>query len=273
MVSINSLLADTPFSLTSCLFAPPQLLIVERMGLLAGILIILVVGLVLRRVLGLGSEVRGRASRTEQLSPAQLAIYTPFSIEVETQAAIISISLNDAIEERDAGHPEIAWRLVTLSASEWQRVAEIITALLDALKKNLPNARAVIPYRGMVVRRFKSQTMMDFLRMYEFLEKVIFRSRMRFHLQIHTLRRAAATLTAEFSRVYQYGERTEDRPPELWQRLDIYSHDFDLVTKESLMAFRALLVCLPSESLVVLAADLEPVLRRGVRTASVPANF
>jgi len=162
---------------------------------------------------------------------------------------------------------------VTLAASEWDRVAKIISALLDALQKNLPEARALVPYRGLVTRRFKSQSMIENLRMYELLDKLVYRSRVRFQLQVHMLRRAAANLTMEFNRGYQYGERTGDRPPELWQRLDIYSHDFDLVTKEALMAFRAFLICLPPSALPAFASDLEPVLRRGVRMPAIHAQL
>ncbi len=243
------------------------------MGLLAGGLILLIMGFVLRSVFRMDSGVRARSARSEPLTPDGLAIYTPISLEVETQVAIINISLNDAIEERDSGHDEIAWRLVRLAASEWERVAETITALLDALQKNMPQARALVPYRGIVARRFKSRSMIEYLRMYQLLDKLVIRSKVRFQLQVHMLRRAAADLTTEFNRAYHYGERTDDRPPELWQRLDIYSHDFDLVTKETLMAFRAFLICLPPSALQTFAADLEPVRRYRVRTPDVPAQL
>ena len=273
MECIDDLSGGFLLGFTSCLYASPQFPIVKPMGLLAGGLILLIIGYVLRSVLRLDSGVRARSSRSDRLTPGHLTIYTPISLEVETQVAIISISLNEAFEERDSGHDENAWHLVTLAASEWERVAEIITALLDALQKNIPQARALVPYPGIVARRFKSHSMIEFLRMYELLDKLVFRSRMRFQLQVHILRKAAANLTLEFKRAYQYGARTDDRPPELWQRLDIYSHDFDLVTKEALIAFRAILVCLPPSDLAAFAADLDPVLRRGVRTPAVPAQF
>ncbi|HEV2233541.1 MAG TPA: hypothetical protein VGV68_09085 [Terriglobia bacterium] len=245
----------------------------QPMGLLAGGLVLLVIGFVLRSVFRLNSGARTRLAGSEPLTPGHFAIYTPISLEVETQAAIISISLNDAFGERDSGHHEIAWRLVTLAASELERVAEISTALLDAMQKNMPQTRALVPYRGIVARRFKSHSMIEYLRMYELLDKLVFRSRMRFQLQVHMLRKAAANLTTEFNRTYHYGERTDDHPTELWQRLDIYSHDFDLVTKETLMAFRAFLICLPLSALPAIASDLEPVLRRRVRMPAVSAQL
>ena len=240
------------------------------MGVLVGGLILLIAGLVLRWLLGLNPE-SGRASPHHQLTDQELAIFTPFSTEVETQVAIISISLNDAINEHYSGHADLAWRLVQLSASEWARVAETITGLLDILHKYLPQACGVIPCRGMGVRRFKSRLMTDHHRLYEFLDKVIVRSRMRFQLQIHVSKRAVAALTAEFNRTYPSGERTGDRSPEFWERLDIYSHDFDLLTKETLLAFRGLLICLPAEDFGAFSADIQVVLRRGVLSASTNA--
>ncbi|HLY60201.1 MAG TPA: hypothetical protein VKV95_05500 [Terriglobia bacterium] len=187
--------------------------------------------------------------------------------------AIISVSLNDAFEERDSGREEIAWHLVKISAGEWKRVADILSALLDAIQRHMPKAQAVIPYRGVVTRRFKSRAMADLLRMYEFLDQLLFHSKTRFHLQVHMLRKASAALTKEFIRTYEYAERTGDRPAELWQRLDIYSHDFDLVNKEALMAFRAFLLCLSPMSLERITAELGPVLRREARPTSLPAEL
>jgi len=257
---------------TFSLFLPLHLLILPSVAALTGGLILLVVGLSLHRLLGLGSGRGSRPGRPDSLTPDQLALYTSFSNEVETQVAIISVSLNDAFEERDSNHHENAWHLVKISAGEWNRVAAILAALLDAIQRNLPKAQALIPYRGIVSRRFQSRTMIDLLRMYEFLDQLLFRSRARFHLQVHMLRKAGASLTKEFTRAYEYGERTDDRPAELWQRLDIYSHDFDLVNKEALMAFRAFLVCLSPQNLEIFAAQLEPILRREARPASLSAD-
>ena len=241
------------------------------MGVFAGGLILLTAALGLRKVLGLGSKRRSGSSNFDPLTDQQLAVFTPFSTEVETQVAIISIALNDAITEDNSGHPELAWRLVQLSASEWARVAETITGLMDTLHEHLPQACGVIPCRGMGVRRFKSSLMTDHHRMYQFLDRVIVRSRMRFQLQIHTSKRAVVALTTEFNRTFRSGERTGDRSPEYWQGLDIYTHDFDLLTKETLLAFRGLLTCLPAEDLAAFAVELRAVLRRGVPSAHVAA--
>ncbi len=233
--------------------------------LIAG-LILGSVGIALRRLLRLGERRPQSAGRLPPLSEDRAAIYQPVALEIETQSAILGISLNDAFEERDAGNPEIAWRLVRLSVSEWDRLEEIVAQLLRQMTKHLPSAKIVVPTRNMGARHFRSRMMVDYVRMHELLDQLVFRSRMRFQLHLRVLRRAVETLSAEFRRTYRYGERTGDRPLELWTRFDHYFHDLDLVSKETLLALRALLACLPHSALPTFGADLQSIVHRGVRT-------
>lgn len=236
----------------------------------AGAVILVVVGAVLRRLLRLGRPAPRRAG-SANLFPELHAVYHPVAQELGTHAAILGISLNDAFEERDAHRLEMAWRMVRLSAGEWDRLVEMVTGLLNALAKYLPTAHAVVPVRRILANHFMSQVMVDYLRMHELLDQLVFSSKQRFQLQIRLLTRATATLTREFRRTWRYGEQTHDPSAEVWNRLDFYFHDFDLVAKETLLAFHALLTCLPPESIPQLAADLRPLLQRGVRTPPTPA--
>lgn len=230
------------------------------------------VGLALRRLLRLNIDRSRSAGRLPPLSEDRVSIYQPIVLEIETQSAILGISLNDAFEERDAGNSEIAWRLVRLSMSEWDRLAEIVTLLLSHMTKHLGAAKIVVPTRTMGAHHFRSRVMVDYVRMHELLDQLVFQSRLRFQLHLRVLRRAVETLSAEFRRSYRYAERTGDRPPELWSRLDHYFHDLDLVAKEALLAFRALLACLPHSALPAVGADLQTMLRRGVRATALTSG-
>jgi len=245
--------------------------ILAAMRLLWGGLILLIAALVLRRVLRLSSKAEVRPA-FKQLHAEYKALYASIQTELETQVGILSVVLNDAIEERNSGRPDIAWRLVRLSVSEWERVAGIIAALAAAIQKNMAQLYAIAPYRSTVSRHFRSQTMINHSRMPELLTQLVFPAKRRFQIQVDMLRRAALKLSAEFYRAYDYGERTEDQSPEVWQRLDFYLHDFDLLGKEALLALRACLMSLPESALKSFSADLDLILRRGVRTASVSAD-
>jgi hypothetical protein len=236
---------------------------------LVAVIALVLLGTVLRWILRLNAAEAPRMTGLSPLGPERDAIYQPIAQEIETQAAILGISLNDAFEERDAGQPEIAWRLVRLSVSEWDRLVEILALLSTAMSRHMGDARAVFPVRSVAAERFKSRVMVDYVRMHELFDQLVFRAKLRFQLHLRMLRRAAGTLSREFRRDYRYGDRTEDRPPEMWERFDYYFHDFDLVAKETLLSCRMLLACLPHSSLPAFAADLKAVVRRGVRSTAL----
>jgi hypothetical protein len=193
------------------------------------------------------------------------SIYSAVVMELEARAAMIGVALNDAIEEHESGNAEIAQRLVRLAAAEWRLLAEGVTVLLGALSDHLPLARRAFTVRGLVAHRFKSPHMIDYARVHEWLSQWVFRSRLRFHLHVRVLRRAAHTLTGDFLAAHRYLE-THERDRAEWQRLDRDFHDFDLITKEALLAFRSFLPSLPDSALPGFAADLKAVIEGGVRS-------
>lgn len=242
------------------------------LGTLGGA-VLMAVGVTLRRLLHLGEQATRRPVGLVPLSADREAVYRPVALEVEAQAAILGISLNDAIEERDFGNHEIAWRLVWLAACEWDQLASIVAVLLNTVSTHMPVARLPLPVRDMVAHRFKSRIMIDYVRVHELLDQLVFRSKLRFQLHIRVLRRAVETLTAEFRRTHRYAQQTQDRSLELWSRLDLYFHDLDLVAKETLLALRAFLASLPEAALADFAADLRILVCHGVRTtSSLPAS-
>jgi len=233
-----------------------------------GGLVLVAFGAVLRRVLRMNSD-GPKPSGPVPLGLAREAIYRPIALELETQAAILGISLNDAFEERDSGHSDNAWCLVHLSTSEWGRLAEIVVALLNTVNEYMPLARVAVPVRSLATQHFKSRIMIELMRTHELVQQLVFRSKLRFQLHVRTLRRAAETVTADFSQEYQAADGAQSQSPDLWRLLDLEAHDFDLITKETLLAFRAFLPCLRDSDLAGFAAEIKSVMPRGVRTVSV----
>jgi hypothetical protein len=199
------------------------------------------------------------------MNPEREAVYQSIALEIETQASILGVSLNDAIEERDQGKQEIAWRLVGLADCEWERLARLANGLLSALGKYMPATRILVPVRNIAAYHFKSPAMVDFARKHEVLDQFVLHYKLRFQLHIRVLRRAVETLTTEFAQTYRGVLRTGNNPHGVWNYLDLCFHDFDLITKEVLLAFRTFLTCLPDDELQPLATDLNALIVRGVR--------
>ncbi len=236
---------------------------------LAGGLILAALGLVLRRVLRMDSPVRPRVGGLVPLSEELHAIYHPVAQEVEAHAAILGITLNDAFGEREANQHEMAWHVVCLAMGEWDRLSGLVLGLQNTLVKYLPTTNVVVPVRRVSAGNFKSQALIEYVGLYEFLDQVVFSSKRRFSLQLRVLFRTSILLSKEFRRTCLEGERTYDLSSEVWNRLDFYFHDFDLIAKETLLAFRSFLACQSANGIRELSRDLQNLIERGVRV-SVP---
>ena len=67
-------------------------------------------------------------------------------------------------------------------------------------------------------------------------------------------------------------EEVQDPSPDLWRSFDFEAHDFDLLTKEALLAFRAFLLSLHDSDVAKFGAELKAVMPRGVRAVAVLAE-
>ena len=159
--------------------------------------------------------------------------------------------------------------MVRLSASEWYGVEKIITGLLITLTRYLTKAQYMVTPRNIHAHHFLSKSMVDYVRVHELLDQFVFSSQRRYHLQLRLLRRAVAIVTEEFERTYRHAQRLGDTSKEAWTEIDLDFHDFDLIAKEAVLAFRALLSCLPPDVLPQLATDLDSLLRGRVRARPV----
>ncbi|MGH9354606.1 MAG: hypothetical protein ACRD10_00575 [Terriglobia bacterium] len=237
---------------------------------LAGLALV-VTGYVCRRILRL-DEPHKRRPGLVPLPADREEIYQPIALEIETQTVILGVSLNEALGERDSGNPENAWRLVRLAVSQWGRLSETLIVLLNSITENMPYARSVVAVRNIGANRFKSRGMIEFGGMREMLDQLIFRSKPRYQTHIRVLRRALELLTAEFHRSYRTAEQAPEASAAMWTNLDPDFHDFDLLIKETLLAFRAFLIALPAATLPAFADDLKVVVSKSVRSkaATVP---
>jgi hypothetical protein len=199
-------------------------------------------------------------------------LYDPVAREIETQAAILGITLNDAFGERQAGRHEMSWHVVRLARGEWVRLTELVAGLHNVLAKFLPSTDGVIVIRRIAVGHFKSQTVVQHVAFYEFLDRILFSSKRRFALQLRWLSQTCTFLSKDFHHACGEGERSLDSSHEAWTRLDHHFHDFDLIAKETLLAFRTLLSCQTPARAQALYTEVHELLSRRSRVSAPTSN-
>ena len=221
-----------------------------------GALILFVMAHVLRRMLHMDSAHKGAGSVMPIWSAVREGICEPVCEDIKTGMDILYVSLNEAFEERDSHHPENAWRLILLTVSKWGQLAEGVSILLGIIAKYMPTVCSTLPGRATTTHRFKSPIMRDYVRMHSLLRQLTFRSKSRFLIRVRMLRGGVETLTEDFRRTSRSSGSSEERLAELWRRFDLELHDFDLLTKETMLTLRAFLACLPDQELSAFEADL-----------------
>jgi hypothetical protein len=220
----------------------------------------------------MGAPAEAPAGGSDALRGELRAIYQPVAQEIEARATILGITLNDAFGEREAHHHDMAWQIVRLAVGEWERLTELVIGVQSLIAKFLPTTTGIVPRRYITTSHFKSRPVIDYIGLYEFLDQVLFSSKRRFSLQLRLMFRASAALSKDFRHACREGALTHDASDELWTRLDYYFHDFDLIAKETLLAFRTLLACQSREAAQELALDLQILLERGMRVSVSPSD-
>jgi hypothetical protein len=226
------------------------------------IIVLVVVAVVTRKILGLSGP---NPAPHLASADARRRLSRAVTLEIEAQSAILAISLNDAMEERETGQPELAWSTLHLMTSaQWVRLAETLGVLLNAVTRHLPLTRITAPARSLVPEFFRSEVMQGYLALHDSAEQFLFRGKPRFTLHVRALDQAVLRLTNDFleSQPGPLSLRDDD----VWSRLDHDFHDFDLLSKETVLTVRGVIASLPANALDSFAAEILPALRRGVRS-------
>jgi len=235
--------------------------------------ILLVVAVVLRRMLHMGRPAAHQSAAPQFRKAGYNPLYSPLASEIETHTAILGILLNDAIEEQNSGHAGAARRTLSVFHSERERLVELIVDLQNLALKYLPVAQYPIDGRSLNARSFRSQLVSEFVRRHGILDQFVFRSKLRFQLHLRLLRRATALLNESFEEVSRDSGTNARMFGWVLNQLDLYFHDLDLLTKETLLGFKEELSCLPKAAWEDMAGELATLTRHSVRNpVATPAQ-
>jgi hypothetical protein len=227
--------------------------------------ILLGMGVLLRRLLGLGTTIPTRA--TACVDREHQLFCNAIAEEVESRSAILAVLINDAIGELASGNSGNAFDLLDLAESEWTRLADLLNTILRQVADYLPLAHVGLPVRSMVPGHFRSEVMIDYLRLHELVDQFLFHTKLRFHLQIRVLRHAVEILTTDFRRVEPKRHQSAAFSRAVWSRMDRDYHDFDLIAKRTVLAFGKLIGWLPERVAAGVVLALRPTLDGGVRSS------
>ena len=177
-------------------------------------------------------------------------VYNQHVHELESSYAMLSVSLNEAIELRQLGQPGKSQLAVGITSELCKLLTQTLVGLLHALSEHAkhygttPNAAPHDP------ANFQGQRGQRSARMSGLLNRVLFTHRLQFLHKVSTLEEMVDDLGKDFrSAADDLAEGTSLNPMEIWAEVDSDHYDLNTCLRESIVVFKSFLIAMPGGQL------------------------
>jgi hypothetical protein len=177
-------------------------------------------------------------------------VYNQHVHELESSYAMLSVSLNEAIELRQLGQPGKSQLAVGITSELCKLLTRTLVGLLHALSEHAkhygttPNAAPLDPANFQGLRGQRSA------RMSSLLNRVLFTHRLQFLHKVSTLEEMVDDLGKDFrSAADDLAEGTSLDPMEIWAEVDSDHYDLNTCLRESIVVFKSFLIAMPEGQL------------------------
>jgi len=185
------------------------------------------------------------------LTEAKEVVFHKYEQQLESNYAMFSISLNEALGLRQDGCLVKALQTIGLSPGLCRLLTQPLSGLLRALGEHakhygtMPNAAPLDPanFRGAKGQRSA--------RMSALLNRVLLSHRLQFVHKINALQEMVADLEEDFClAAYDLADGTSTDPRGTWNLVDMNHFDLNTCFRESIVLFKSFLIALPEDQLM-----------------------
>jgi len=170
--------------------------------------------------------------------------------ELESSYAMLSVSLDEAIELRQLGEPGKSLQAVGITSGLCKLLTQTLVGLLRALSEHakhygtIPNAAPLDP------ANFQGQRGQRSARMNSLLNHVLLSHRLQFLQKVSTLEEMVEDLGKDFRRAADdLAEGASLNPKKMWAEVDADHYDLNTCMREAIVVFKSFLIALPESQL------------------------
>src|SRR6266852_1943346 len=171
--------------------------------------------------------------------------------ELESSYAMLSVSLDEAIELRQMGEPGKSLQAVGITSGLCKLLTQMLAGLLRALSEHakhygtIPNAAPLDP------ANFQGQKGQRSARMSSLLSLVLLSQRLQFLHKVSTLEEMVEDLGKNYCQAADdLAECVSVNPQEMWAEVDADHYDLNTCLREAIVVFKSFLIVLPESQLV-----------------------
>jgi len=185
------------------------------------------------------------------LTEAKEVVFQRYEQQLESNYAMFSISLNEAIALLREGRLVTALQTIGLSPVLCRLLTQPLSGLLRALGEHarhygtMPNAAPLDPanFRGIKGQRFA--------RTNSLLSRVLLSHRLQFLFKVNALQEMVAHLEEDFCvAAVDLAEGTATDPRSTWHSIDTNHYDLNTCYREAIVLFKSFLIALPEDQVV-----------------------
>jgi len=170
--------------------------------------------------------------------------------ELESSYAMLSVSLDEAIELRQLGQPGKSLQAMGITSGLCKLLTQTLVGLLRALSEHakhygtIPNAAPLDP------ANFQGQRGQRSARMSSLFNHVLLSHRLQFLHKVSTLEEMVEDLGKDFRRAADdLADGTSLNPKKMWTEVDADHYDLNTCMREAIVLFKSFLIALPESQL------------------------
>jgi hypothetical protein len=201
------------------------------------------------------SSTRGKSVKDDWrawLPEAKAQVFDKQVHQLESSYVMLSVSLDEAIELRQLGHPGKSLQALGITSGLCKLLTQTLAGLLHALSEHakhygtIPNAAPLDP------SNFQGQKGQRSARMASLLNLVLLSHRLQFLHKVSTLEEMVEDLGQDFRRAANDLARGNYlNSKKMWAELDADHYDLNTCLRETIVVLKSFLVALPESQLGV----------------------
>ena len=170
--------------------------------------------------------------------------------ELECSYAMLSVSLDEAIELRQLGHAGKSLQAVGITSGLCKLLTRELTGLLRALAEHAKHYGTIPNAAPLDAANFQGARAQRSARMSSLLNHVLFSQRLQFLHKVSTLEEMVEDLAKGFRHAADdLAERNSSHPKKMWAEVDADHYDLNTCLREAIVVLKSFLIVLPESQL------------------------
>jgi hypothetical protein len=170
--------------------------------------------------------------------------------ELESSYAMLSVSLDEAIELRQLGEPGKSLQAVGITSDLCKLLTQTLVGLLRALSEHAKHYGTIPNTAPLDPANFQGQRGQRSARMNSLLNHVLLSHRLQFLHKVSTLQEMIEDLGKDFRRAAaDLAEGASVNPKKMWAEVDAGHYDLNTCLREAIVLLKSFLIALPESQL------------------------